>query len=230
MKKQLTTAPVLVFPDLTIPFILTTDASYQGLGAMLSQIGKDNEERAISYSSSTLKPAQENYSVTQLEALAVIWAIEKYKHYLWGKKFTIRTDHSALTSIFGKKTPLTGRLARWAIALQEYDYIIEHRPGKLNPADALSRLTGSVEVIMDDLIPIRKYLDGKGLIGSKNTKQRIQQRAKKFILEKNVLYRLKKEKQLKVLENTSDRLTILKELHDQLGHQGINATFDIISN
>jgi hypothetical protein len=57
---------------------------------------------------------------------------------------------------------------------------------------------------MDDLIPIRKYLDGKGLIGSKNTKQRIQQRAKKFILEKNVLYRLKKEKQLKVLENTSD--------------------------
>ena len=83
---------------------------------------------------------------------------------------------------------------------------------------------------MDDLIPIRKYLDGKGLIGSKNTKQRIQQRAKKFILEKNVLYRLKKEKQLKVLENTSDRLTILKELHDQLGHQGINTTFDVISN
>jgi hypothetical protein len=72
MKKQLTTALVLAFPDLTIPFILTTDASYQGLGAMLSQIGKDNEERAISYSSSTLKPAQENYSVTQLEALAVI--------------------------------------------------------------------------------------------------------------------------------------------------------------
>jgi hypothetical protein len=126
MKKQLTTAPVLAFPDLTIPFILTTDASYQGLGAMLSQIGKDNEERAISYSSSTLKPTQENYSVTQLEALAVIWAIEKYKHYLWGKKFTIRTDHSALTSIFRKKTLLIGRLARWAIALQEYDYIIEH--------------------------------------------------------------------------------------------------------
>ena len=64
MKKQLTTAPVLAFPDLTIPFILTTDASYQGLGTMLSQIRKDKEERAITYTSSTLKPAQENHSVT----------------------------------------------------------------------------------------------------------------------------------------------------------------------
>ncbi|OMH78852.1 Retrovirus-related Pol polyprotein from transposon [Zancudomyces culisetae] len=99
---------------------------------------QEEGKRPISYASRITNVYEKNYSVTHLEGLAVIWSIKKFKYYLWGKHFTIRTDHKSLLQLFDG-TEITGRVARWAMILRNYNYTITHCPGKYNPADALSR-------------------------------------------------------------------------------------------
>src|SRR5215471_6787003 len=95
LKQKLIEAPIVRYPDFTKPFFLYTDASGTGLGAVLSQ--KDaQEEYVIAYASRTLSAAERNYGITEQECLAVIWGIKYFRHYLYGSKFTIITDHSAL--------------------------------------------------------------------------------------------------------------------------------------
>ncbi len=90
----LTSKPVLGLPDYNQPFILATDASGTGIGAVLSQANISGPpERVISYYSRSLSPAERNYSITELEALAMVKAIEHYRPYLFGRKFTVVTDH-----------------------------------------------------------------------------------------------------------------------------------------
>ena len=122
LKQALTTAPVLAYPNSKKPFILTTDASSLALGAILTQEDENKLEHVIAYASQTLNQAQASYSATHLEALAVIWAVNKFRHYLYGREFKLRTDHSALVSILKSTKPLTGILARWAAFLQEYKF------------------------------------------------------------------------------------------------------------
>src|SRR6185295_18678076 len=163
LKKALTNAPVLAFPDPQRPFILHTDGSSQGLGAILSQVGPDGKEHIIHYASHTLKSSQASYAPTHLEALAVIWAINKFRNYVWGREFTLRTDHSALVSVLQGTKQLTGMLARWAAFLQEYRYKAEHVKGKHNPADAPSRLVNAIEEAPNNLPLLRKYLETEEL-------------------------------------------------------------------
>ena len=96
IKSCLTTSPTLIRPDFSKPFILHTDASQIGLGAVLCQIGDDDKEHVIAYASRVLHGPETNYTVSELECLAVIWAIEKFRCYLEGWKFTVVTDHSCL--------------------------------------------------------------------------------------------------------------------------------------
>ena len=91
--------------------MIYTDASTIALGAILSQKDKDNKEHIIAYASRTLNPHEKNYSITELECLAVIWSIKHFYHYLHGQKFTIITDHSALTHLKNMANP-TRRLGR----------------------------------------------------------------------------------------------------------------------
>ena len=97
LKHALTTAPVLAYPDYTQPFILETDASLKGLGAVLSQKGKDGEVRIIAYASQSLQPSERSmrdYSSAKIEFMALKWSVcEKFKDYLLGSKFTIFTDN-----------------------------------------------------------------------------------------------------------------------------------------
>lgn len=95
LKRALTTAPVLACPDFGRPFALQTDASTAGLGAVLTQ-QYDEGERVVAYASQTLKPAEKNYSATELECLAVIWGIRRMRDYLEGYHFTVITDHQSL--------------------------------------------------------------------------------------------------------------------------------------
>ena len=145
LKEKLITAPILRRPDVDLPFILTTDASKEGLGAVLSQMQQhDDDEKprevVVAYASKGTKPSERNYGATQLELLAVVWATEHFQHYLVGRRFTLVTDHTSLKWLMNIDSP-TGLFARWITRLQKFDMEIEYKPGKKNQnADALSRM------------------------------------------------------------------------------------------
>lgn len=139
LKVKLTSTPILAFPDFSHPFILDTDASGETIGAVLSQI-QDGKERAIAYASRKLSKSEQNYSVTKKELLAVVHFVKYYRHYLYGRRFMIRTDHGSLRWLFNFKDP-QGQLARWIETLSTFDFEICHRQGTQHKnADALSRL------------------------------------------------------------------------------------------
>ena len=130
-----------MYPDFTKKFYLYTDASDTGLGAVLSQKDNEGREQVIAYASSTLRPSERNYGVTEKEALAVVWAVKQFRHYLLGTVFEIITDHNALRWLFTKQTNPSARVSRWIMSMLEYNFIITYRPGRVNQnADALSRM------------------------------------------------------------------------------------------
>ena len=138
LKECLTKAPVLACPDFNKPFVLQTDASDKGLGVALIQNDHDGDH-VIAYASRSLTSSEKKYSVTEKECLAIVWGIEKMRPYLEGYHFTVLTDHQSLRWLHSLKSP-SGRLARWSIFLQQYDFEIKYRKGVLNRvADALSR-------------------------------------------------------------------------------------------
>ncbi|KAJ9554347.1 hypothetical protein OSB04_018392 [Centaurea solstitialis] len=139
LKKELTSAPIIQPPDWTLPFELMCDASDYAIGAVLGQ-RKDGRVHAIHYASKTLDPAQLNYSTTEKELLAVVYAIEKFRTYLVGSKVIVYSDHAALRYLMSKKDAKP-RLIRWILLLQEFDIEIKDKPGSENSvADHLSRL------------------------------------------------------------------------------------------
>ena len=139
IKRLLTSAPVLALPNAHDPFILDTDASNTAIGAELIQV-QNGQERVVAYGSLSLSPEQRRYCVTRRELLAVIKFTRQYRHYLLGRPFTVRTDHSSLTWLLNFKEP-QGQIARWLEEISQYTMTVEHRAGKehLN-ADALSRV------------------------------------------------------------------------------------------
>ncbi|PNF31840.1 hypothetical protein B7P43_G08901 [Cryptotermes secundus] len=154
LKAKLVEFPILQYPDFQQPFLLTTDASGYGLGAVLSQgaVGKD---KPIAYASRTLNSAELNYSTVEKECLAIVWACKHFRPYLLGRKFQILTDHRGLTWIFRVKDP-SSRLLRWKLLLEEFDYEIKYKPGKQNTnADSLSRYP-VMAIEAEELTPDRK--------------------------------------------------------------------------
>jgi hypothetical protein len=140
LKKCLTKAPILQYSDFDKEFILYTDASGHGLGAIIVQKNDEGKEGVIAYASRSLNPAERRYGITDQECLAVVWAIRHFSHYLCFKHFTVYTDHSVLKWLQTCKMPI-GHRARWIMELQQYNFTIVHRPGKANAnADALSRI------------------------------------------------------------------------------------------
>jgi transposase InsO family protein/dUTPase len=150
LKEALTSPPLLVYPDFAKPFIVRTDASIHGLGAVLCQ---DNGEKAgaqvIAYASRSLRPAEKNYSPYKLEFLALYWAVtDKFQDYLKGSAFTVWTDHNPLTYILtSAKLDAAGH--RWLQQLNNFNFSVKYKPGRHNTdADALSRMSEeSVRVV-----------------------------------------------------------------------------------
>ncbi|KAK2577561.1 hypothetical protein KPH14_012908, partial [Odynerus spinipes] len=141
VKQALVDAPRLYTPIPGQPFILYTDASDFGLGAILVQKDPDSDkELLIEVLSRPLRGAELHYTTTEKECLAVVWSVEKLRCYLEGMPFKVVTDHQALRWLHGLKNPV-GRLARWAIYLLQHNMTVEHKRGTLNEApDALSRM------------------------------------------------------------------------------------------
>nr|GEW27969.1 reverse transcriptase domain-containing protein [Tanacetum cinerariifolium] len=148
LKKKLTEAPILIAPNWDLPFELMCDASDFAIGAVL---GKRHEKhcRPIHYASKTMTDAESNYTTTEKEMLAVVYAFEKLRSYLNMNKSIVHTDHSALKYLFAKKDA-KARLLRWVLLLQEFDFRVLDTKGAENlAADHLSRLENPYENVLD---------------------------------------------------------------------------------
>ncbi len=139
LKHALTHAPVLVFPNFDDPFVIFTDTSGVGLGAVLMQTDGAGKQHVIVFASHALTVAEKNYSVTHLEILVMVWVLKHLWDIIMGYKITVYTDHSPITEIF-KGRNINGRLARWYLTIQAYSPEIKYTKGRQNVvADALSR-------------------------------------------------------------------------------------------
>ena len=140
LKRQLAEKPLLHYPDFSQPFVMYCDASDRGVGVVLSQKIED-KENVIAYASKSFTKSELHWSVTEKEAFALVWGLTHFHAYVYGNKVIIYSDHRALHWLRKMKEP-TGKLARWILRLEEYNYEVIHKPGKLIAhVDALSRQT-----------------------------------------------------------------------------------------
>lgn len=140
IKKILISPPLLIYPDFTKQFRVTVDASHLGCGAVISQI-HDGCDLPISFISRTFKKGEINKAIIEKELLAIHFALKSFRHYLYGQKFVVLTDHKPLIYLYKLKNP-SSKLMRIKIDLEEFDFVIEHIKGKENVvADALSRIS-----------------------------------------------------------------------------------------
>ena len=149
-KERLASAPVLAHYDITQKLKLAADASSYGIGAVISHVYDNGSERPIAYASRTLSRSEKNYSQIDKEALALIFGVQKFHTYLYGRNFILVTDHKPLVMLLGPKKAIpplaAARLQRWAIILAAYSYDIEYRPTHQHAnADGLSRLPVEAE-------------------------------------------------------------------------------------
>ena len=139
LREALVSAPVLRRPDSARPYVLQTDWSPVAVGAVLAQIGTDNEEHPVAFASRVLRGPELRYAPMEGECFAVVYFIEHFRPYLHGTHFTVQMDHWALKWLMSTEHR-NGRLARWALKMQEYNFDVVHRRGALNAnADAMSR-------------------------------------------------------------------------------------------
>ena len=138
LKEHLLSAPILVYPDYNKPFILTVDGSTVGISAVLSQT-HEKFDHPVAYLSRTLNKMERNYTTTEIECLACLYAMKAFRHYLISKRFTLVSDHAPLAYLNSINDP-SSRLMRWILKFQDYEYDFKYKKGKLNiNADALSR-------------------------------------------------------------------------------------------
>lgn len=243
LKNRLVSAPILSCPDFSQTFKLQVDASDEGLGASLTQ-KRNNAEVVIAYASRLLSNAERKYTVTEKECLALVWAVKKFRPYLEGYKFIAVTDHIALKWLLRLKEP-SGRLARWVLEIQQYEFEVEYRKGTANRvADALSRnpiehpcedvrtmacpIIAQTDEIIEQSEPDHWY-DTLFKKVNKNPSS-----FEKFTIREGKLYKLARRtgksgvmmESWKLCVRASDRMKVLHETHDSLtaGHFGFKKT------
>lgn len=231
LKEKLVSAPLLQTPDFSKEFFIYSDASDDCIGGVLSQLSDDdaNQDRPIAYVSRKLRGPELNYTVTEKECLSVIFCVQKFLEYVEGTVFTVCTDHSALTWLF-KQKDLSGRLARWVLALQQHQMSIRHVKGKNNVvADAISRFP--IVQILNFLSPTTDPWY-ENLVKEVNLGKARSRRYKvsdgKLFYDPNVKGRRLSNWQWKMVVPNDNRSEILRECHDdpKSAHLGVQKTID----
>jgi ribonuclease HI len=189
LKQKLCEEPVLKIFDFEKETELHTDASRDGYGTMLVQRDDvDGKFHPVYYMSRKTTDAEKKYSSYELEVLAIIEALKKFRTYLLGIKFKIKTDCSAFTMTMKKKDLVT-RVARWALLLEEFDYVLEHRPGNsMKHCDALSRnpIVMSIKNAFLEKLSLAQQNDAHLKVITEVLKMKPY---KNFVFEKNLLYK-----------------------------------------
>ena len=216
LKHKLVTSPILSYPDLTKPFLLQTDASNEAVGAVLAQKDDEGREHPVAFLSRSLTNTERNYSTTEKECLALLYACQTFRHYLYGSEVTVITDHAPLQWLQNNKDT-SSRLIRWSLKIQDLNMKIEYKPGKSHSnADAMSRWIAFVT------------LSGEVIKAQKDDVE-LAQLAKDvkfpYIVRENGLFYQGKETELLVVPKQF-RSLILFEAHDGLlgAHLGIKRT------
>ncbi|CAB0040813.1 unnamed protein product [Trichogramma brassicae] len=234
LKTALTEAPVLARPDFARPFIVQCDASALAIGGVLSQVFDDGEHPIV-YVSRVLTSAERNYTTSEKECLALLWTIRKLRPYLEGYKFIAVTDHSALQYLRNLKDP-TGRLARWALEMQQWEFEIVHRRGKVHELpDALSRAYETNEEVCVAGVSDESDEEHRRLVEDVTQNP---QRWQNWRVEGGNLYHYRYDPLLdpitdceegwKLVVPPAQRERVMRDAHDitSAGHLGIEKTFD----
>jgi len=246
LKTALITAPVLTYPEFSKPFQLLCDASTTGVGVVLAQQTEDGTEQVIAYASKTLSAAQRNWTTTERECFAIVYGFQQYRHYLLGQKVTVITDHAALRWLLESKEP-TGRLARWLQKLSEFEYVIQHRAGRIhNNADMLSRITvlDTVDIRTEqqhDILcsQLMAYISHHTLTQDDKTNKWLATNADHYVIHEGGLYHLKTQhqrnsqlhKHLQLVVPEKWRQRVIQSCHDDVlgGHLGVFKTYKMVN-
>lgn len=250
VKQLFVEAVVLKYPDHGKQYYLQTDASNYALGGQLYQYDNENNIAVIAFTSRTFKGAELNYHTTEKELLSILHCLNKFRIYLMGRKFTIITDNKALTFL-NKCYLSSSRMTRWILAIQEFDFTVQHCKGRDNVvADVLSRYPEDADSDTDnrraefDINKLTLKISKEGIDSLKNiaklqnndpkTKDvidKIQSNEtckykNKYLYHKKILYRDDKGKwKLYIPENM--RLNLINDIHVTYGHGGIKRTIQV---
>eukprot|EP00112_Aurelia_sp_Birch-Aquarium-sp1_P012429 Seg2613.2 transcript_id=Seg2613.2/GoldUCD/mRNA.D3Y31 product="Transposon Ty3-G Gag-Pol polyprotein" protein_id=Seg2613.2/GoldUCD/D3Y31 len=244
LKQSLITAPVLRCPDFSLPFKLYTDACDYGIGSVLAQETEDGEI-VIAYASRMLKSSELKYAVLQKEALGIVWSLKHFYPYLYGRHFTIVTDHRPLKWLKTMNAP-NNLFARWISEIQAYDFDVIHRPGKLHGnADALSRYPVKDEVLeisANDFSKLQRddefvgkwitFLTEGKLPEDRNIAEKMKREEEKYrVGDDECLYRQftpkhgRERRQLVVPKSQIGQILIRMHDHQLSGHPGFYRTY-----
>ena len=217
------------------------DANDVGVGAVLTQKDENEEEKVVFFASKAFSGPEKNWTTTEKEAFAVVWAFQYFHPYVYGRKVAIYTDHKALKWLRDIKHP-NDKLARWILKLEEYDYTIEHLPNtKMQHADALSRapvntilISNStwlefedMQILDEDIQLVKAWVESGSRpvqkpVGASVTLDTLYKSFDSLVVKNNVdLCR-------KWTDKTAMERDILDEAHCQVGHLGVAKTFEMI--
>jgi len=217
LKIKLASAPILTMPNFDKQFIIRTDASYDGIGGVLLQKDENNIEKPIHFVSRSLKPAEKNYAITDLEGTAATYCVTKFKSYIAGNKYEtlLYTDHKPLVGLFKNKETNNSRQTRWVLLLSMLKVKVLYEPGKKNViADALSRLHTEHNKIISTIT---------SEIGENNSNNLLSCYKDKFIVINNEEYFKDDGKLRKVIKNQDEKVDLILKAH-KIGHEGVFKT------